>query len=230
MSEKPAGPPTLLARMLSRFSQVGRTANKSDSAVVPTEPDAASRRRIFMRELELLVADGKGEEAAASMRSHFESDPLTTDAMHVRYRRLLEQLGDDVALGEHTQTYVSRLLGEKREREALSTVRSMLQRDAAFRVRDAEQRLRLARTAMNSAMADVALALAADFHLAHPKHAAVPELALLGARLLVDRNADTRAARELLRFAADGFPDHPKQPEIFLKIEQIDALEARLGR
>ena len=216
--------------LMGRIVFARRGAIGHDLADVPTRLDPSDRHRSFMREMEIMIAEDKGKQAAASIQRHQESEPHTTDAMHQRYRRLLEQLGDEVALGDHTQSYVSRLLGEKRERDALSTVRSMLQRDPSFRVHDAGQRARLARSAMNSAMGDVAQALAADFHVAHPRHAAVPELALLGARLLVDRSADTRAARELLRFAADRFPDDPRQPEIILKIEQVDALEARLGR
>ncbi len=215
--------------LMGRIAFARRGAIGYDLAEVPTRLDPSDRHRGFMRDVELMIAEDKGKQAAAALQRHLESEPHSTDAMHQRYRRLLELLGDDAALAEHTQVYASRLLGEKHEREALLLVRAMLQRDAAFRVRDAEQRARLARTAMASGMPDVALVLAGDFHNAHPKHLAVPEMALLGARLLVDRNADTRAAHALLTFAAERFPDDPRQQEILLKIEQIDALEARLS-
>ncbi len=215
--------------LMGRIVYARRGAIGHDLAEVPTRLDPTDRHRSFMREMEIMIAEDNGKQAAASIRRHLESEPHTTDAMHQRYRRLLEQLGDVAALGEHAQTYVSRLLGEKRERDALAAVRSMLQHDPSFRVRDVEQRVRLARSAMNCAMADVAQALAADFHGAHPRNAAVPEMALLGARLLVDRDSNLRAARDLLQFAADRCPDDPRQPEIFLKIEQVDALEARLA-
>ncbi len=215
--------------LMGRIVYARRGAIGHDLAEVPTRLDPTDRHRGFMRDVEIMIAEDKGKQAAAALQRHLESEPHTTDAMHQRYRRLLEQLGDEPALADHTQTYASRLLIDKRERDALLLVRAMLQRDAAFRVRDVEQRARLARTAMNSGMPDVALALAGDFHLAHPKAATVPEMALLGARLLVDRNSDTLAARAVLTFAAERFPDDPRQQEILLKIEQIDALEARLS-
>lgn len=215
--------------LMGRIAFARRGAIGHDLAEVPTRLDPSDRHRGFMREMEIMIAEDNGKQAAAAMRRHLESEPHTTDAMHQRFRRLLEQLGDNVALAEHTQTYASRLLIDKHERDALLLVRSMLQRDADFRVLDPEQRIRLTRTAINSGMPDVALALATDFHSAHPKNPAVPEMALLGARLLVDRNSDTRGARALLQFAVDRFPDDPRQQEIVLKIEQIDALEARLA-
>ncbi len=214
--------------LMGRIAYARRGAIGHDLAEVPARLQPSDRHHGFMREMEVMIAEDKAKQAAAAIQRHLESEPHTTDAMHQRYRRLLEQLGDEAALATHTQTYASRLIGEKRERDALLMVRSILQRNPAFRLRDAEQRVRLARTAMNIGMPDVALAFAGDFHAAHPKHGAVPEMALLGARLLVDRSSDTRAAREVLQFAIDRFPDDPHQQEIVLKLEQIDALEARL--
>ncbi len=182
-----------------------------------------------MRDIELAIAGGRGPEAASTLRQHLRDHPDATHALHQRYRRLLEQIGDVAGLAVHTQVFVPRLLAENRERDALQVLRGMLQRDAMFRVENADQRVQLVRAAMAAGLPDAAMAQAADFHLSHPRHAAVPELALLGARLLIDRDSNTHAARELLHFAGENFPDDPRQQEILLKLEQIGVLEETLS-
>ncbi len=214
----------LMGRIVyGRRLEIGFEPEPVDDVLDPT-----TRHQGFMRETERMIADGKLKEAAAALKLHLDSEPHTTEAMHRRYRRLLEQTGDIVALGAHTQTHVSRLLGERRERDAMLLVQEVNVRDPDFRLRDADQRAQIVRTALRSGMPEVALVQAADFHITWPKHEAVPELALLAARLLVDRRSDTAGARAVLAFAAERFPDDPLQQEILLKIEQIQALEARL--
>lgn len=190
--------------------------------------DPTARHQSFMRDTECMIADGNLTEAAAALKLHLDSEPHSTEAMHRRYRRLLEQIGDIQALGAHTQTHASRMLAERRDRDAMLLVQEVITRDQNFRVHDPDQRAQISRTAMRCGMPEVALAQAADFHTTWPKHEAVPELALLAARLLVDRRSDTAGARSVLAFAAERFPDDPLQQEILLKIEQIQALEARL--
>ena len=162
------------------------------------------------------VGDLEGALDAAYEQQRTESDNI---AVQERYQKLLLLAGKQERALDHGQRYLATLLRLGKDDLAFELFRRLRDLDTAF-APEPHQVLPLAQAAFRRRESAVALDLVRGFDRRHPRHADVPPIYLLSARLLSEQLRKDEPARVLLRTLCRKYPDHPLAAEaaIYLKV------------
>ncbi len=162
------------------------------------------------------TGDLDGALDAAYEQQRTETDNV---AVQDRYQKLLLLAGKQERALDHGHRYLATLLRLGKDDLAFDLFRRLRDLDGGF-APEPHQVLPLAQTAFRCRESAVALALVRGFDRLQPRHADVPAIYLLSARLMSEQLRKDEPARALLRTLCRKYPDHPLAAEaaIYLKV------------
>ena len=148
-------------------------------------------------------------------------DSAAPAALHIAYRRLLQQQGLKDALLVHGQIWMAALIAQGESRRALGVLQECCTIDAEFIPDDPRTCAELADLAARLGMHRIALKLCLGY-LAHwPRDMQAPHCGLLAARLLGEQPEQHAEASALLEQLAAAWPDHPLHAEINIQRQRL---------
>jgi hypothetical protein len=162
------------------------------------------------------LGDLTGALDAAYEQQRVEVDNIVAQE---RYHKLLLLADKKERALDHGRRYLSTLLRLARDDLAFDLFKRLRELDEGFQP-EPEQVLRLAEIAFRRRDAALVLALVRGFDRHNPRHADVPGVYLLSARVLSEHYRKDAAASVLLRRLRQQFPDHPlaSEAEAYLKV------------
>jgi tetratricopeptide (TPR) repeat protein len=170
-----------------------------------------------------LVRDGKPEAATELLAEQLHSRG-GSDGVHVQYRKLLRLANDRGRLLQHGRQYLSVLLAQDKDKQAVSLAGECLGLDPAFAPAQPEEITRIAHKAAQLGQPQLVLGLLSGFHKRFPKSRDIPQNYLLVAKLLNERMGKDAEALALLQQLKKTFPDHELIPEIDQRAALIERM------
>lgn len=146
--------------------------------------------------------------------------------IHLRYRELLQSLGDGDRLNQHGRDYISILLALGQPRQAAALWAESRGRDPSFQLEVPEHISALVAHAAATGQSQMAVDLAAGFNTRFPKDPDVPRNLLTAARLMAERFGRADEARHLLEGLLEKYPEHPLAPDIALALADVARMPA----
>lgn len=162
------------------------------------------------------LGDLTGALDAAYEQQRVEVDNIVAQE---RYHKLLLLAGKKDRALDHGRRYLSTLLRLARDDLAFDLFKRLRELDEGFHP-EPDQVLRLAEIAFRRRDADLVLALVRGFDRHNPRHADLPGVYLISARVLSEHYRKDDSASVLLRRLRQQFPDHPlaSEAETYLKV------------
>jgi hypothetical protein len=154
------------------------------------------------------VAAGELKEAISLVGEDLVDRPNDL-SLHARMRRLLQAEGEGARLDEASDRYLALLVKSGNFDEALQVCTEEAQRRPAWQPAAAELVVPLARRALERGRYEQAGALLRGFDKRWPGHADLPEVYLLGARVLGEGARNEAGARRLFEHLVASHPDTP---------------------
>ncbi|GHA70957.1 hypothetical protein [Cognatilysobacter bugurensis] len=183
-------------------------------------PDAA-----LLEEAESLVRDGHTLAAIERLRGELRVRAISVDA-HELLHRLLRQSGDAAAVSEHGATYLNLLLLERREREAQTLLRTLIDLDRDFVPLQTAHVVLLASRARDAGQSQLAADVFDAALRRHGRDADAPHWGLDLGMLLLDRLGRDADARAVLEQARERCEDDALRARIDTALQLARALPA----
>lgn len=178
-----------------------------------------------IRESEILLQEGKLEEALATLERKAKEHPVDF-ALRDRYHKLLLAANRPDKLQEHGRDYLSRLLIERKSSRAMEVLRDCMHANPQFKPASAGEVFPLAMYLKANGEQRLALQLLNRFHSVYPHHQDTPKNYLLAAQLMFEQfNRDADAAA-VLRFVIEHFPDHELTPRLRDYLATVERLSS----
>jgi hypothetical protein len=162
--------------------------------------------------------------AATSLLVARMQNQLAPTALHLAYRRLLQQQGFRDGLLVHGQIWMASLVAQGEARRALGVLQECCGIDAHFIPDDPRTCRELADLSARLGMRRLALHLGRGFLNAWPRDTDAPHVGLLAARLLADEPEHRNEAVRLLESLDTAWPEHPLHAEICLQRSRLARL------
>ncbi|MGB3391973.1 MAG: hypothetical protein WA956_14695 [Stenotrophomonas sp.] len=169
--------------------------------------------RRLLDEAEHFVREGQPEAALEVLRGAVRSRAVGLP-VHELHHRLLLRKGTAEALSEHGRQYISRLLMEKQERQAMNVLREMLERVPDFTPAEPEQAVLLAERAGLGGQFQLQVDALRAMLRAWPNAALAPQWALQAAMLLGERYNRDAEALQLLADALERCDDEGQRRKL----------------
>lgn len=201
----------LLGYLVFQYRDVLGYEIKSNAPTALARPK--DRDQSVLDESESFAADGDTESAARVLHE-FINERGATDAVHLRYRKLLTLHGDSEALNKHAQQYLNVLIAQEKWRQALDFWSECRGADPMLWPSDPDQVRELVDKAKELGQAELALKFANGFSRVYPRHASVGAVHLRVAQALNERLGKPAEARKLLEATRDAYPKSRALPEI----------------
>lgn len=170
-----------------------------------------------------LVRDGKPEAATELLRDQLRSRG-GSEGVHTQYRKLLRLANDRNELLRHGREYLSVLLAQDKDKQALALAGECFELDPAFAPAQPDEITRLAHKAAQLGQPQLAVRLLSGFHKRFPKSRDIPKNYLLVAKLLNERLGKDAEALALLQQLKKAYPDHELMPEIDARAALIERM------
>lgn len=174
-----------------------------------------------LRAVEILIQEGKQEEALVRLRQLVKDSPSDTEARN-RLLKLLRLTGDMKTYRQVGQEYISNLFHENKIAQAVSVYQQCVEADPGFRPSRPGERLELAKRLKGNAYGKQALALLTNLHQEFPTFDGVPQAYLMVAQLMCETFGKDEEAKQILAFVLENYPHSSFESEIrdYLKIIQ----------
>jgi hypothetical protein len=176
----------------------------------------------LLAQVEALAPDD--QMAATSLLVERMQNQLAPTALHLAYRRLLQQQGFRDGLLVHGQIWMASLVAQGEARRALGVLQECCGIDAHFIPDDPRTCRELADLSARLGMRRLALHLGRGFLNAWPRDTDAPHVGLLAARLLADEPEHRNEAVRLLESLDTAWPEHPLHAEICLQRSRLARL------
>jgi hypothetical protein len=180
-------------------AQAGRTRVRASTS------SAAHARRVREALIAKLAAGGDFREAIQLLTEDLGERPSDL-SLHARLHAVLVQEGSRPRIEEHADRYLGLLMTAGNAREALALFEQTRAAYAGFTLKDAERLPPLARAALDASKPALAAELLRGFDRRHPGHPDLPEVYVLGARVMLQAERATEA-RQLFAYVAKKYPD-----------------------
>ncbi|MFM2446536.1 MAG: hypothetical protein RI936_983, partial [Pseudomonadota bacterium] len=151
------------------------------------------------------VAAGELKEAISLVGEDLAERPNDL-SLHGRLRRLLIADGDASRLDELSERYLGLLVRSGNLDEALQVLAEETERRAGWQLNEAGLVVPLARRSLERGRFEQAGALLRGFDKRWPGHADLPEVYLLGGRLIAEGARDASGARRLFEHVIAAYP------------------------
>ncbi len=186
-------------------------------AAAPVSPE--------LRQAEILIQEGKTEEALARLAQLVRGSPAD-DAARERHLRLLRAVDDKDGHCRACQDYISYLFCQERHAQALKALAGCRRYDPTVKPAGAKERLELAKLLKAEGQGRAAMALLSNLHQDHPGFSGTPEAYLLVAQLMCEQFGEDAKALQVLRFLVKQFPEHPLQEEVGKYLQLVEGMAA----
>jgi len=177
----------------------------------------------FLNEINILVSEGKLEEAKARLKGRLNL--AGTPDERERYHRLLKLSGDKAELARHGATYLRALVELGRTGQALDVFSDCLHTDPEFHVPDGRLVYGLGSLAHERGRYDLALRILNRFAQRYPRHQDIPRAYLVAAKILCEHKNQDAQARKILADLLRRYPDHDSLEDIKGYLRFVDRLE-----
>ena len=179
--------------------------------VVTTHPE--------LRAIEILLHEGKHEQAINQLQQLIKSNPSDMEARE-RMLKLVRLTGHELIHTEQAQNLISYLIGENKMAQAARIFEAANEFDKQFRPAKPVQRLEMAKYLRQNNQGKLAMAILHNLHRDFPSFERVPEAYLIVAQLLAEKFNDDEKAIQVLEFLLKNYPSHPLRNEVeeYLKI------------
>ncbi|WP_374358266.1 tol-pal system YbgF family protein [Chitinimonas sp.] len=185
-------------------TDVARHFGEQGQGGVPLDAKA-----LALREVSELIREGQQAEALQRLRELWRDYRFDIDVNERLHKMLVAEADAGKELLEHGNRYIAFLLAENRMLQAARMVESLQRRIPDYQPERSASVLPLAKAMLEARLVDGALRLIKGFDKRYVGHADIPEIYLLGARILCEyRNDDAGAARILTHLLAR-YPNHP---------------------
>lgn len=180
------------------------------------------RRRIRDAMIGQMVAAGEISEAIDTLNDDLRDRPNDL-SLHARLHKLLLIEGSAPRIEDHTERYLDLLIKSDNAKEALALAEEALGRKADWEPRKLEHVAPLARAALEAGKPQLAARLIRGFDKRHRMHPDIPQIYLIGAKLLV-QSGDTAHAQRILAHLVATHGDSPVAAEAKRLAERLTQL------
>jgi len=144
-----------------------------------------------------LVTSGDFREALELISDELRLRPMDL-SLHARFHTLLLNEGSRPRIEDHADRYIELLLGASNTKEALDLLTQTRKRYPEFTPRDPARLPQLAAAAIDALQPELAAELIRGFDRKHPGHPGIPDVYVLGGRLMLQANRMTEAKQLFL--------------------------------
>lgn len=176
-----------------------------------------------MRATEILIAEGKNQEAALRLEQIIQTTPGNIEARE-RLLKLQRLLGENAQHLRQGQDYISYLFHENKIGMATKVYQECLTYDKEFRPARPNERVEIARMLRNNGQAKTAVALLGNLHAEFPTFDGIPAAYLMVAKMLCEQFSDDNKAKQILQFVLKYYPNHAIAAEAQEYLTVIDRL------
>lgn len=161
----------------------------------------------FTQQVDALVADGKVDDAMRLVLDGMRYDKLNPD-LNEKAHKLHLLKGDNAKTLAHGQQYLKALVAARRGAKALGVLKKLQEMDPAF-APEADSLLGLAEAALAQRDHLKAIDLVKGFDKRFPKHADIPAVYFLGARITSEHLRQDDRAMAILKALLQRYPESP---------------------
>lgn len=176
-----------------------------------------------MREVEILLHEGKSDQAIVQLRALITSNPGDLQARD-RMLKLLRLHGDKEQHMEQAQKYISYLIGENRLGSAADVLSEGYKYDKSLKPAKPAERFDMAKYFRHKSNYRLAMAVLNDLHRDFPTFDRIPEAYLMVAELLSEHLNDDKRAAQILRFLINNYAAHPLIDEVKTYLQTIERI------
>jgi hypothetical protein len=169
-----------------------------------------------------MVAAGEIREAIDTLNDDLRDRPSDL-SLHARLHKLLLIEGSLPRIEDHTERYIDLLIKSDNAKEALALAEEAYGRKADWEPRKLEHVAPLARAALESGKPQLAAQLIRGFDRKHRMHPDIPQIYLIGAKLLV-QSGNTAQAQRILEHLAANYGENPVAAEAKRLAERLTQL------
>jgi tetratricopeptide (TPR) repeat protein len=172
-----------------------------------------------LRAVEILIHEGKTEEAVKQLQGVVRNSPTDLEARE-RMLKLLRLTGAMSVFREQGQSYVSYLMNENKLAQAAKVYQSCVEYDNTFKPEKANERLELGKFLRHNGQPKLAMAILNNLHKDFPAYDNVPQAYLMVAQMLCEQFNEDARAKQVLEFVLQNYPSHPMTDAVrdYLKI------------
>jgi hypothetical protein len=172
---------------------------------------AGHERRVREAMIGKLIAGGELREAMDLLSDEMRLRPADL-SLHVRMHTLLLHEGSSPRIEAHAERYLELLLDASNFKEALALYEQTKARLPAFTPRDPARLPQLAGAAIEALKPDLAAQLVRGFDRKYPAHPRIPDVYVIGARILL-LSEHAAEARRLLEHVTTAYAATPAAAE-----------------
>ena len=166
-----------------------------------------------LREVEILIQEGKTQEANTKLALLIKETPADHDAQ-MHNLRLQKLLGDMESYNKYAKKYISYLFSSQQVTLAVKTLPTILLTNPSFKPEKANERFELAQLLKHNGQSKAAVSLINNLHLDFPAFDKIPEAYLLASKIFCEQLGNDKQAKNILQFLLKKFPDSNLQSEI----------------
>ena len=172
-----------------------------------------------LRAVEILIHEGKTEDAVKQLQSIIRNSPTELEARE-RLLKLLRLTGDTSLHLEQGQAYISYLMRENKLAQAAKVYQSCHEYDKTFKPEKANERVELGKFLRHNGHPKLAMAVLNNLHKDFPMYDNVPQAYLMVAQMLCEQFNDDVRAKQVLHFVLQNYQSHPMADAVrdYLKI------------
>ncbi|MBI1422023.1 MAG: tetratricopeptide repeat protein [Gammaproteobacteria bacterium] len=172
-----------------------------------------------LRAVEILIHEGKTEEAVRQLQGVIRNSPTDLEARE-RLLKLLRLTGDMAAFREQGQSYISYLISDNKYAQAAKVYQGCIEFDKTFKPEKAGERVELGKLFRHNGQPKLAMAILNNLHKDFPNYDNVPQAYLMVAQMLCEQFNEDARAKQVLKFVLENYPSHPMTEAVrdYLKI------------
>jgi len=176
-----------------------------------------------LREVEILIQEGKTEEANTKLALLIKENPANHDAQ-MHNLQLQKLLGNMESYDKYAKKYISYLFSSQQVTLAVKTLPTILLTKPSFKPANANERFELAQLLKQNGQSKAAVSLINNLHIDFPEFDKIPEAYLLASKILCEQLGNDKQAKSILQFLLQKFPNSHLQSEIKDYLEVINNL------
>jgi len=180
-----------------------------DSNPKTREPEVSPE----LRAVEILLHEGKTEEAAQQLADLIRNAPRDVEARE-RLLKLLRLIGDVSRHREQGQSFISFLFDENKISQAARVFQACYEFDREFKPQNPGERLELGQYLRQNNSPKLAMALLNNLHREFPSYGNIPQAYLMVAQILCEQFNEDARARQVLNFILENYPSHPMREAV----------------
>lgn len=199
------------------------------SVEIETDVHAATNQGAYvgpeLRAVEILIAEGKTQEAAQRLSQIIADTPGDLEARD-RMLKLARIMSDNALHARQGQDYISYLFHENKVGMATKIYQDCVAFDKQFRPARPTERVEIAKMLKANSQAKAAVAILGNLHTEFPSFDGIPTAYLMVAKLVCEQFADDQKARQILQFLQKYYPNHATAAEVQEYLAVVEKLAA----